>query len=59
MMGALINDQFVGVNKDDLSGYSTLCLISFFCAFIGFALLPLIPTKAQIEESQAKREADD
>ena len=45
MMGAFINAQFVGVDKDDQSGYSTLCLISFFCSFIGFALLPLILKK--------------
>jgi len=44
-MGTLINAQFVGVNKKDLSGYSTLCLIAFIASIITFALLPLIPTK--------------
>jgi len=56
-MGSWINYQFVGVSKDDQSGYSTLCLISFFCSFFGFALLPLIPKKAAIEESNKEREA--
>lgn len=55
LMGAWINNQFVGVNKDDLSGYPTLMLISFFTAFLGFALLPLIPKKADIEESNQER----
>lgn len=55
MIGSWINYQFVGVSKDDQSGYSTLCLISFCCSFLGFALLPLIPKKDQIEEAQAKR----
>jgi hypothetical protein len=59
LMGSWINNQFVGVNKDDLSGYSTLCLIAFFCAFIGFALLPLIPKKAQIEENDKNREIEE
>lgn len=45
MMGAWINNQFVGVNKDDLSNYSTLMLISFIASFLGFAILPLIPKK--------------
>ena len=54
-MGSWINYQFVGVTKDDQSGYSTLALISFFCSFFGFALLPLIPKKAAIEESQKER----
>ena len=56
MLGAWINSQFVGVNKDDQSGYPTLCLISFFCSFIGFALLPLIPLKKDIEEANLARE---
>lgn len=49
-MGTLINSQFVGVNKKDLSQYSTLCLISFICSLVTFALLPLIPTKTQLKE---------
>ena len=42
LVGNFIN-SFVGVTKDDLSGYSTLILIQFIMSFIGFALLPLIP----------------
>jgi hypothetical protein len=45
-MGTLINAKFVGVNKKDLSGYSTLCLVAFICSIVTFILLPLIPTKA-------------
>lgn len=52
MVGSFINAQFVGVNKDDQSGYSTLMLINVFTSLLGFALLPLIPKKSQIEESQ-------
>lgn len=44
-MGTFINHQFVGVNKKDLSNYSTLCLIAFIGAILTLALLPLIPTK--------------
>lgn len=58
-MGAWINNQFVGVNKDDQSGYSTLMLIALICSFFGFALLPLIPLKKNIEESQRVRDALD
>ena len=54
-MGSWINYQFVGVTKDDLSGYPTLALISFFCSFIGFALLPLIPTKEALDKSKIER----
>lgn len=55
MMGSWINYQFVGVTKDDQSGYSTLCLISFICSFIGFALLPLIPLRKDIRKSNRDR----
>jgi hypothetical protein len=44
-MGTFINHRFVGVNKKDLSNYSTLCLIAFIGALLTFLLLPLIPTK--------------
>ena len=56
MLGTWINYQFVGVSKDDISGYPTLCLISFCCSFIGFALLPLIPLKKDIEDANYWRE---
>ena len=49
-MGTLINKQFVGVTKKDLSGYSTLCLIAFICSLVTFVLLPLIPTKKQLAD---------
>lgn len=58
-MGSWINSQFVGVNKDDQSGYPTLCLIAFICSFIGFALLPLILMKDDLEEIRIKREKEE
>lgn len=57
MMGSWINYQFVGVTKDDQSGYSTLCLISFISSFIGFALLPLIPLRKDVRKSNRERRA--
>lgn len=55
MMGSWINYQFVGVTKDDQSGYSTLCLISFICSFLGFLLLPLIPLRKDVRKSNRER----
>ena len=54
-VGTWLNNEFVGVNKRDLSNYSTLCLISLICSIIQFVLLPLIPTKPQIKEFRAVR----
>ena len=57
MGGSLINAQFVGVNKDDQSGYSTLCLISLICAFLNFALLPLVALRKDIRKANRERRA--
>ena len=54
-MGTWINYQFVGVNKNDLSGYPTLCLIAFILSLFAFALLPLIPTKQQVRAQRRIR----
>ena len=43
--GTLINHEFVGVNRNDLSQFSTLCLIGLIGSILTFVLLPLIPTK--------------
>jgi hypothetical protein len=59
MMGSWINYQFVGVTKDDQSGYSTLCLISFICSFLGFLLLPLIPLRKDVRKSNRERRAQE
>ena len=59
MMGAWINRQFVGVSKDDESGYPTLMLIVFFASFLGFALLPLILMKKDLEELRIQREKEE
>lgn len=56
LMGAWINNQFVGVTKDDQSNYSTLMLINIICAPIGYILLFLIPLRKQIYENNLKRE---
>jgi len=58
-VGTFINHEWVGVNKKDLSGYSTLCLISLICSIVSFALLPLIPSKKNIKEWRAKRTVAD
>ena len=50
-MGNLVN-LFVGVSKDDLSGYPTLCLVALCFAPFGFLLIYLIPLKDDIEEAQ-------
>lgn len=44
-MGSFINKEFVGVTRNDLSGYSTLMLISLIFTLIVFPLLFLIPNK--------------
>ena len=49
-MGTLINNKFVGVSADDLSKYHVLCLIRVFAAIISFALIFLIPMKADLRE---------
>jgi Na+/melibiose symporter-like transporter len=54
-IGRFINDHFVGVNKKDLSRYSTLTLISFICSILSFGLLPLIPTRKQLREWKEAR----
>lgn len=59
MMGSFVNSQFVGVTKDDQSGYPTLMLIAFICSFLGFALLPLIPMKKDIEELREQRDKEE
>ena len=48
MIGTLINYEFVGVDKDDQSGWNTLTLIKLGSSFIGFALVFLIPLKRDI-----------
>lgn len=49
----------MGVNKRDLSNYSTLCLISLIGSILVFALLPLIPTKTQLKEWKAVRSEEE
>ena len=49
LMGNFING-FVGVTKDDLSGYSTLMLIALCVTPIAFANAFLIPLKEYVDE---------
>ena len=49
LWGSFINRQFVGVTKDDMSGYSTLILIAFIGSIIFFVAIFLIPTKKQVK----------
>ena len=56
MIGAWINDEYVGVDKDDQSGYSTLMFISLICSFISFSLLPLVPLMKDIKKAQRIRD---
>ena len=49
-IGVFINHQWVGVNKKDLSGISTLYLIKLIMGLFSFALLLLIPTKKNLKE---------
>lgn len=61
-LGSLINSQFVGVNKDDLSNYPTLCFIAFSGTLFNFLLLGLIPTNENIRvwrETRVKRKDGD
>ena len=55
-MGSFINHQFVGVNKNDLSQYPTLCLIALLFSLVLFPLLFLIPTKRQLKEWKIVRD---
>jgi hypothetical protein len=50
MIGVYLNNKFVGVTADDLSGYSTLCAIGIMTSFLGFFVVPLIPLKDDINE---------
>lgn len=49
-IGTFINSQWVGVNKKNLTNYSTLCLIGLIGSILSLALLPLIPSKKNIKE---------
>lgn len=55
LIGAWVNDKFVHVTADDLSGYPKLQLISFALSFLALPLVYLIPTKADIEKWQGQR----
>ena len=49
-VGTWVNDQFVGVTRDDLSKYYILCLIGLITGLIPLFFLHWIPTKASIAD---------
>ena len=61
MVGVWINEQFFGVTAEDLSQYKNLCLVGVLTSFLGFLVVPMIPTKQEIQAYQDAREkqADD
>lgn len=58
LIGNAIN-SFIGVNKDDLSGYSTLMLIALCMTPLGFANAFFIPLKEYVDEQMSIREQED
>ena len=56
MVGAWINKTFFGVTAENLKNYPRLCLVQFLCSFLGFLLVPLIPTKSDINFYQNERQ---
>lgn len=50
MVGAWVNNTFVGVTAEDLDGYADLMWISFGLSFAALPLLYLIPLKSDIEK---------
>lgn len=56
MVGVWINEKFFNVTADDLSAYPQLCLVSFLTSFLGFLVVPLVPTKDEIDKLQKQRE---
>jgi len=57
MVGVWINEKYFGVTAEDLSQYPNLCLVSLITSFLGFLVVPLIPTKLDIQEYQEERES--
>lgn len=56
VIGSAWNNTFVHVQKQDLSNYSTLCLIAVSLVTFNFLALPLLPTSKQIEQYKQERE---
>merc|ERR1711918_23366 len=57
-IGTWINYQFVGVNKKDLSQYSTLMLIRLCGAILTYAIIWLIPDKEMVREQREMRKQE-
>ena len=50
VIGAKVNDLFVGVTADELGGYASLMWISFGMSFAALPLVYLIPLKSDIDK---------
>ena len=55
MVGVWLNDHFVKVTADDLTGYPKLCFINFCLCFLALPFLYMIPLKEDIENWQKER----
>ena len=54
-LGSWINNQFVGITKDNLEDYWKLLCITYVCGLIPFTLrFWLIPSNKEIEDLQAR-----
>lgn len=53
LTGSLINQNAIGVSKDNMEGYPTLIFITLIGSLLTFIAIPMIPTKKQMEEWKA------
>ena len=59
MIGATINEKFVGVTKDDMSNYWILVSITYACSILPLLLINwLVPSKDEIQAMQDKLASD-
>ena len=58
MVGVAVNQKFVGVTADDLSGYNKLCLINFGMSFLALPMLYMVPLREDIDRWQAARKSE-
>ena len=59
LTGAAINKYLVGVTEDDLSKLYILALIDLCSCFYELLIIPMIPTKKDIEEEMDKRKENE
>jgi MFS family permease len=44
LIGVWLNERYFHVTADNLSNYAQLSMIGIFSSFLGFLIIPLIPT---------------